>query len=486
MLKTINMFISYSRKDLEYKIELEKHLSILIRRYGIEVWSDKELKVGDFLDKEIEERLEKADIVILLISSDFFASYYCYEKEFKNAYEKQIRGDARIIPILVRPCSWKLDEYFIKFLVFPQDGTSISEYENKDKAYLEIVEQMCRNIEEYNKSKLSIPENIVPIKVDSDLSSTQNISIISRIDGLSDRYNTIYMTNLDELETSSLIMDNIKLEYINNVPESRLTENFNDLMKMLFMDSKNYNLIIDVIACICSEANYLESSISIYLTQKKIQDLLNFKVKNFMDENPIYFSNDLSKITYLFFKCPGLYSKLSDSSKLDIHLACKKHLNYYLLSCFINENLSIHLDKSFDLLDSAQKNYYLTHNWVNTNDIPNFEYKIVVILIRNASTSSDKKALGKFVLKLISNSYSFYTSSSILNDLLPIAIEIFNEEDCINMLKHMDKNSQFYDLGKYSNGRHSTLSHRLLPFTKELNSKINGGTQSVPLENYVL
>ena len=55
----------------------------------------------------IDEHLEAADVVLLLISADFLASDYCYDTEMKRALEKHKAGKARVIPIIIRPVDWK-------------------------------------------------------------------------------------------------------------------------------------------------------------------------------------------------------------------------------------------------------------------------------------------------------------------------------------------------------------------------------------------
>jgi hypothetical protein len=43
----------------------------------------------------------------LLISEDFLASDYCYDVEMTRAMERRDRGEARVIPIILRECDWQ-------------------------------------------------------------------------------------------------------------------------------------------------------------------------------------------------------------------------------------------------------------------------------------------------------------------------------------------------------------------------------------------
>ena len=51
--------------------------------------------------------LDAADVILLLISPDFIASDYCYEREMKRAMERHRKSEARVIPVILRPCDWK-------------------------------------------------------------------------------------------------------------------------------------------------------------------------------------------------------------------------------------------------------------------------------------------------------------------------------------------------------------------------------------------
>src|SRR5262245_50373765 len=96
----IKIFYSYSHKDEGLRNELEKHLSVLKRSGVIAGWHDRKIVRGAEWSSEIDEHLETADIILLLVSSDFIASDYCYEIEMKRAMERHALRTARVIPII--------------------------------------------------------------------------------------------------------------------------------------------------------------------------------------------------------------------------------------------------------------------------------------------------------------------------------------------------------------------------------------------------
>lgn len=85
----IKLFYSYAQEDKHYRDELEKHLAWLKRRYRLTTWYDREILPGEEWEQAIDTHLDNADLILLLISSDFMASDYCYGKEMKRAFPGQ-------------------------------------------------------------------------------------------------------------------------------------------------------------------------------------------------------------------------------------------------------------------------------------------------------------------------------------------------------------------------------------------------------------
>jgi TIR domain len=67
------VFISYSHKDQEWLYRLQTHLKPLVRE-GLDCWDDTHIRPGDDWKQEIQNALDTAQIAVLLISANFFAS----------------------------------------------------------------------------------------------------------------------------------------------------------------------------------------------------------------------------------------------------------------------------------------------------------------------------------------------------------------------------------------------------------------------------
>lgn len=104
------------------KISWSSHLSNLRRQGVIREWHDRKIGSGTEWVKEIDEHLNSAEVILLLISSDFIASEYCHEIEMKRAMERHESGEARVIPVILRSVDWS-GLIFSKLQAAPNDGS---------------------------------------------------------------------------------------------------------------------------------------------------------------------------------------------------------------------------------------------------------------------------------------------------------------------------------------------------------------------------
>ncbi|MEH2026501.1 TIR domain-containing protein [Nostoc sp.] len=135
----IDVFISYSHKDDDLLSEFVTHLANLRRQGKITAWYDRAIEAGEEWEAQIKGRLESARIILLLISPPFMGSDYCYDIEMQGAIARHNQGTARVIPIILRPCDWK-DSPFSKLQVLPKDAKPITQWSDRDAAFLNVVE----------------------------------------------------------------------------------------------------------------------------------------------------------------------------------------------------------------------------------------------------------------------------------------------------------------------------------------------------------
>jgi hypothetical protein len=89
-------------------------------------WHDRKITAGSEWKGQIDQHLNTAGVILLLVSADFVNSDYCYDIEMKRALERHDKGEARVIPVILRPVgSWQ-DALFGKLQALPKDGKPVT------------------------------------------------------------------------------------------------------------------------------------------------------------------------------------------------------------------------------------------------------------------------------------------------------------------------------------------------------------------------
>ena len=135
---SVQIFCSYSHEDEKLRAELETHLKILERKGLIAPWNDHMIGAGEEWKGKIDKNLEDAQIILLLVSASFLASDYCYDVETKRAIERHYRGEAKVIPVILRKCDWH-QAPFGKFQSLPRDGKAVTSWSNRDEAWTDVA-----------------------------------------------------------------------------------------------------------------------------------------------------------------------------------------------------------------------------------------------------------------------------------------------------------------------------------------------------------
>ncbi|MBC7817749.1 MAG: leucine-rich repeat domain-containing protein [Planctomycetaceae bacterium] len=97
----LRLFYSYSRLDSKQRLKLAKYLSPLVRSGLIRGWHDSDILPGAEWEPTILDELKQSDMVLLLISPNFVASDYCFEKELPIALEMHEQGRACVLPVIL-------------------------------------------------------------------------------------------------------------------------------------------------------------------------------------------------------------------------------------------------------------------------------------------------------------------------------------------------------------------------------------------------
>src|SRR5579862_6268056 len=136
---SLEIFCCYARKDEQLLQTLKAHLMPLQRQGRITIWSDIDIDAGEQWEKEITKHLNTAQIILLLISPDFMMSEYSYNNEMKRAMERHEKGEAKVVPIILRPVIWQ-GAPFGMLQALPAKGKAITTWQNVDAAFVSVAE----------------------------------------------------------------------------------------------------------------------------------------------------------------------------------------------------------------------------------------------------------------------------------------------------------------------------------------------------------
>jgi len=149
----LEVFISYSHQDEGLREALNRHLRTLVHACFITTWHDRRINLGEEWDQAIDKHLDSADIILLLTSSDFIASDYCYEKEIRRAMVRHDADEARVIPVILRACGWQVAP-FGRLQALPTDGIPVMQWPDRDAAFLDIHNGIQRVVEEIRMKRV--------------------------------------------------------------------------------------------------------------------------------------------------------------------------------------------------------------------------------------------------------------------------------------------------------------------------------------------
>jgi len=145
----LNIFFCYAHEDEIFLDQLHRHLTPLQRQGFITLWYDREISAGADWAKEIDERLNTAQIIILLISPDFMSSEYCSKVQMKRALERHKQEETYIVPVLLRSCLWESTS-LAQFNILPKDHVPITESPDLEEAFCDVAKEVRYLVENLN------------------------------------------------------------------------------------------------------------------------------------------------------------------------------------------------------------------------------------------------------------------------------------------------------------------------------------------------
>jgi hypothetical protein len=137
----VDVVLSYAHKDQELCDQFREHLSGLRRARIINDWHDRQIDAGGDWAAGIDEWLERAHVVLLLVSSSFLSSDYCQDVEVRRAMERHRAGEAIVVPIVLRDCDWS-DTPFGHLNKLPRHHRAVTLAPDRDEALAGITREL--------------------------------------------------------------------------------------------------------------------------------------------------------------------------------------------------------------------------------------------------------------------------------------------------------------------------------------------------------
>jgi hypothetical protein len=136
-----NLFYSYSHTDAQLRDELATFLAPLRHQGRIVEWYDRKIEPGLRWENAINDKLLSADLILLLVSANFLASDYCFGVEMETAMQRMQNRDARVVPILLKPCLWK-ESRFSELQLLPRDAKPVTSWSSHEDAFADVANEI--------------------------------------------------------------------------------------------------------------------------------------------------------------------------------------------------------------------------------------------------------------------------------------------------------------------------------------------------------
>jgi len=318
----LKIFISYSHIDEKDISDFQKHITPLKDNKLIDDWYDRKIIAGENWRNEIDNNLDDADIICLIISKNFIDSPNC-KKEKDNAFDLKKKKGIVVVPIILSSCMWKEYEDLNTVEALPTDGVPVLNFpKTTDDAWCNVCDGLKKVVKKVNKIKdLIIKKEFLDFLKDVEL-----------LTKASSEKESIYLEDIFIYPELSKFNDLMEFEKIES--SEKIIENFNKntkiliagedqsgkttLAKKLFMELRSKNFVPVYIS---NKPNPIEGNIENKIIKKLIEQYENFS-KNEIDKQRIIpiiddfhliknkekYIQTLSKYYYLIVFVDDIYS----------------------------------------------------------------------------------------------------------------------------------------------------------------------------------
>jgi hypothetical protein len=147
----IEVFFLYANVEEDTRLvdKLERHLAAMQKQRLITMWNKGRLGPGEDEMSALRAHMDRAKIILLMVSPDFMALHYLDGTEVEQAMEKRKSG-TMVIPVLLRPTDYK-GAPFEGLMPLPTNRKPVAEWSSADSALYDVTLGMRKVVEGLKK-----------------------------------------------------------------------------------------------------------------------------------------------------------------------------------------------------------------------------------------------------------------------------------------------------------------------------------------------
>lgn len=136
--KPMNLISIAASKDARLLSQWEAHLLPLQQARRLTFWSERHMLPGEAREVQIGKHLAQANIIVLLLSADFFSSEECCAL-MERALQRSRESLVHVVPLLLRSVAWH-DTSLAGFSCLPTNERPVMSWNDRDEAFQHCVD----------------------------------------------------------------------------------------------------------------------------------------------------------------------------------------------------------------------------------------------------------------------------------------------------------------------------------------------------------
>jgi len=120
------VFISYSHDDEAWRRGMCTHLQVLEKQGLLQCCDDTSIRAGEGWYDRIHAMLSEAQVAVLLVSAHFLSSDFIQDEEVPALLRRHQQDGMVMVPVIVRPCTWKEVAWLARMQIRPRGARPIS------------------------------------------------------------------------------------------------------------------------------------------------------------------------------------------------------------------------------------------------------------------------------------------------------------------------------------------------------------------------